>query len=271
MTHRRRPQMFRGFCSLQFVLLISVFSSVKVAQIGRIEQLWGVLLACSASDPGIALRIQVAGGPISISVSDLAWPHAGDRSFVRRHYAIDGPCPVAGSQIMVTQCQGCRAPAPDAIEVGGHGQTFDQSERRLWAVRQYFDLSGTLTDEPTDLFISSKVVSEYNHADGGGRSLWIRGELRQLLAPYANAEQAAFTIGQYGRSALLKTVDPIHDVLKTYGERVGLVRGLPYEPADPRKSPFVGWWGFFALEIFGEDGHGKMVTLYDGKAALNKN
>lgn len=69
-------------------------------------------------------------------------------------------------------------------------------------------------------------------------------------------------MGRFRGSHLLETIQPLRVIFDRHRGDIGLVRGLPYIPGDPRGPPFVGSWGTFALEVHVEDSKGRLSRLF---------
>lgn len=117
------------------------------------------------------------------------------------------------------------------------------------------------TAEYWNCLTASMLLANHNRMDGGKRTLWMRDRLSRALDTYSSRERAQTMIRRFGDSGLRETVDPLGKVYATHANEVGLVRGLPYRPADARSAPFVGSWPSFATEVYVER-PGGLVKVY---------
>jgi hypothetical protein len=106
------------------------------------------------------------------------------------------------------------------------------------------------------------VLARYNRRDGGHRVLWVRGRLDDALFTYQTDDRVRVMVARFGSPDLLQSLSPLRAIYDQHRNDMGLVKGLPFVPADPRASPFIGAWGVFALEVFVESSSGALTRLY---------
>src|SRR6185436_4538278 len=126
---------------------------------------------------------------------------------------------------------------------------FDEAQRSLWIYRQFLNYGARGRDERTQEFLLSSVLARYNRADKKERTLWIRDRLSHVLFAYSSRDRAEAMMRRFAPPGRELDFEPIGAIYSEWGNRRGLVRGLPYLPSDPRSSPFIGAWGVFPVEI----------------------
>ena len=96
------------------------------------------------------------------------------------------------------------------------GGQFDETHRRLWAYRQWFDLTALRNGsvEHDHLTIASMAVAHENIRDGGSRVVWIRGPLSIGLFGYRTDAIEALMIQKFGnhRTNLLPLMTPMRAI-----------------------------------------------------------
>lgn len=229
---------------------------------GQTDQVDGTVLHCTLSGAGGYLDVSVNGesATFAFSQSDTAWPSRRYGDLVKQVYAMSSSCPDDGARVRLIVCRKCAPLVVAAIEVGGRGTTFDETKRSLWLYRQYFDY--TRPYERDAIFLTSMMLARYDRIDHIKRSLWIRGPLAATLNDYSSRAPAEAMIRQFGEPSLLASVPSLTKVYNSTKDQSGLVRGRPYVPKDPRKSPFIGFWGVFPIEVYTETPQGNLSRMF---------
>lgn len=237
---------------------------LAAADIGEVK---GTVTQCVAASGRVSLDVLSSGHSIHFDVEDDDVPRQSPayRAVVATAYSRSGECPANGEQVRITQCIACAASAVVAVETGGRGARFDEAKRELWLIRQYFDRESSRPNQYVGVFAASMMLARYNRIDGGARSLWIRDRLSRALDGYSSVNRGSAMVSRFGRPEWLATVAPVSAVYGRYKDALGLVKGLPYMPSDPRSSPFVGAWGVFAAEVYVERGNGTLLKAYQLK------
>jgi hypothetical protein len=259
--------MFRRSC-LQIsiaALWMAALSQGRGAQLDEYVETLASLTDCGISASGARIEYAASGraGVVEVPYSQAThWPSPAYRSLVAAAFAVQGTCPAQGEQLRLTHCPRCEQPSTVSVERGGQGPKFDEEQRSLWVVRQFVDRKEP-QDQHAALFMILRVLARYNRADGGSRSVWIRDRLERSLFAYASAEKAAMAIERFGRPSLRPGVEPLVRIFAARSKDIGLVKALPYMPADPRSPALVGAWGQFPLSVFVETDDGRLLKLYE--------
>lgn len=245
------------------VVAASCCLALPIAARTGIGEVCGPLRSCAISDARVVLEVQ-GDKLVRVEIARralLPWPSDAYRAAVGEAFAMAGACPANGEQVRVTHCTECTEPRVVSVETGGRGTAFDEAARQLWLLRQWYDLQSARSNESVNLFAASIIVAKHNRKDQGRRTLWIRDRLGRQLDAYRTRDRADYMIAKFGRPELRPATAMLRAIYDEYGDRIGLIRGLPYLPADPRSSPFVGAWGTFAVEVYLEASDGALSRL----------
>lgn len=243
----------------------------RVSQPRETGLVLGTVVSCTRSSNAVGLELLSSGTTVRVDITDKdqqSWPSPAYRTIVGDAYRVEGPCPQPGEHARVFLCRRCDHPTVQGIELGGRGAAFDEEKRTLWIIRQFFDReSGRETDQANvneywNYLTASMLLANHNRMDGGSRFLWMRDRLARTLDAYSSDDRAAVMIARFGRPSFREGIAPIRKIYAQHSDEVGLVRGVPYLPADPRSAPFVGSWPSFAMEVYVEQNTGTLLKLY---------
>jgi hypothetical protein len=239
------------------------------AQIDEFIEIQGTLNGCRVTDTEIRVDYTAPSGRTSIRLirSDPSlWPSPAHAEIVGSAFHVQGGCLSDGAPIRVTLCPRCVPVSVVAVERLASRLPQDDAPQGPWIVRSYFD-RGRGDEERAALFMASRVIAQYNRADGGSRSVWIRDRLDRSLFAYSSAARAEAAVEEFGRPLFRSGIGQLVEIFKRHGTANGLVRGLPFMPSDLRAPAFVGAWGQFAAEVFVEHEDGRLTRLYGAPPA----
>jgi hypothetical protein len=246
-----------------YLMLVSMAFAIALTacqtqgQLPESQSVAGTIGSCASAAGVVSVEIRTPSGLLRFSMSEneAPWPSADYAKLIRTRYVLLGPCPAAGEQVLAWFAHGSSPPAACTIELGGHGESFDETRRSLWLYRQFADELAGRSEESDMEFHISGVLARYNRADGGHRRVWVRGLLRSALSAYSAKDRAEVMIQKfgYGNPDLAATIAPVRALYAGWTrDQQGLVMGLPYIPEDPRSFPYIGAWGVFPVEIYAE-------------------
>jgi hypothetical protein len=254
-----------GFLAVACVATMFGGPLIAVQPRPEIQLALGSLMRCDVQPRTVTVDVRLdSGGTITLNTIDrrsvAALPPAY-RRLVPDTYDVMGPCPAAGERVRVTFCRNCQPTRINAVEVLGPNP-LDERRQRLWVVRAFVDLAAP--EASLDEYMSSMVIARYGRHVVSPRSLWLRGHLKRTMFTYQSTDRALAMFDKFGqaRPELRASIEPGAQAYRQHGNRVGLIRAVPFVPEHPLGSPFVGSWGAFALEAYAEERTGDLLAIY---------